>query len=414
MSIPLKAFNRTSIGHNHIRVNKVCEDASGSYTSDTMTIAVVADGHGSDNYPRTERGSRFAVQAAMNCVKEFMERFSPDELTHEKNHPTIFDQLSKSILSAWHTFVEDDCTENPFSEGELVVAADKYKKYYQSGENVAKAYGTTLIIIGATKEYWFGLHIGDGKCVSVDTEGNFSQPIPWDDNCHSNITTSICDSDASEEFRYFVSKEIPLAVFIGTDGIDDSYSGNDELDSFYQSVLTIFGEHGFEVGCNEVEEYLPTLSQRGSGDDVSIAGILNIEKISDSVDLLKAQNEYSGALLLKAKAAQSLLSTKGRMEKANAAVNKETSRIPETKANMVDTITKLDKAKEDYAKAQSDYDEAEAAFKIAKQKLVAIQNMTNDVSNDAEKEPHDIQKECRTSVTELETEKVQDQDANLQ
>lgn len=403
MSISVKAFNSTSIGHNHIRGNKVCEDASGSYTSDTMAIAVVADGHGSDNYPRTERGSRFAIQAAMNCVKEFMERIAPEELTREKNHPTIFAQLSKSILSAWHTLVEDDCIENPFSEGELAVAADKYKKYYQSGENVAKAYGTTLIIIGATKEYWFGLHIGDGKCVSVDTEGNFSQPIPWDDQCHSNITTSICDSDASEEFRYFVSKEIPLAVFIGTDGIDDSYSGNEELHSFYRSILTIFGEHGFEVGCNEVEEYLPTLSKRGSGDDVSIAGILNIKKIAVSVDLLKAQNEYITALLLKAKAAQTLISTKERMEKANAAA------ISESKANMDNTIMKYEKAKEDYAKAQRDFDEAEAANKLAEQKLTAFQNMKYEVSNDTE-----IQKECRTSATELLTEKVQDPDANLQ
>ncbi|MFS0876443.1 protein phosphatase 2C domain-containing protein [Solibacillus isronensis] len=408
MSISMKAFNRTSIGHNHVRGNKVCEDASGSYTSNYMAIAVVADGHGSDNYPRTERGSRFAVQAAMNCVKEFMERITPDELTHEKNHPTIFAQLSKSILSVWHTFVEDDCTENPFSENELAVAADKYKNYYQSGENVAKAYGTTLIIIGATKEYWFGLHIGDGICVSVDTKGNFSQPIPWDDQCHSNITTSICDSDASEEFRYFVSKEIPLAVFIGTDGIDDSYSGNDELDSFYRSVLTIFGEHGFEVGCSEVEEYLPMLSQRGSGDDVSVAGILNIEKIASTVDLLKAQNEYNIALLMKSSAAHSLLSTKEKMEKAIAAA------ISETRANKVDTITKLEKAKEDYAKAKSDYDEAEAAFKIAEQKLTAFQIMINDVSNDVEKEQHDIQKEFRTSVTELVTEKVQGPDTNSQ
>jgi hypothetical protein len=408
MSISMKAFNRISIGHNHIRVNKVCEDASGSYTSDTMTIAVVADGHGSDNYPRTEIGSRFAVQAAMNCVKEFMERFAPDELNNEINHSTIFAQLSKSILSAWHTLVEDDCTENPFSESELAVVADKYKKYYQSGENAAKAYGTTLIIIGATIEYWFGLHIGDGKCVSVDKEGNFSQPIPWDDNCHSNITTSICDSDASDEFRYFVSKEIPLAVFIGTDGIDDSYSGNDELASFYRSVLTIFGEHGFEVGCDEVEKYLPTLSQRGSGDDVSIAGILNIEKIAASVDLLKAQNEYNAALLLKSKAANSLLSTKERMEKANAIA------ISETKANSVDTITKLEKAKEDYAKSQRDYDEAEAAFRLAEQKLTAFQNMKNDVPNEVEKEPHDILRECKTSVTEHSMENVQGPDANLQ
>jgi serine/threonine protein phosphatase PrpC len=416
MSIPMMSFNRTSIGHNHIRVDKICEDSSDSYNAENMAIAVVADGHGSDNYPRTDRGSRFAVQAAMNCVKEFIVRVSPDDLIHEKTQPAIFAQLSKSILSSWHTNVENDFSNNPFTGSELAAVAEKYKKYYLSGERVAKAYGSTLIVIGATKEFWFGLHIGDGKCVAVDVEGNFSQPIPWDDNCQSNITTSICDSDASEEFRYFVSAKIPMAVFIGTDGIDDSYSSDDELGSLYRSVLSIFGEYSFEVGCKEVEEYLPTLSKRGSGDDVSVAGILDPQEVITSLQLLKAQTEYSAALALKTNAKQTLVSTKERIERATITVKKGSRLISEAKASQADATAKLEKAKGNYDASQCNYDEAVAAFELAVQNLTKVKSTyrnknesikTNDLS-DAPQDAHcDVPTEYATAETELDTKKVQ-------
>ena len=58
-------FAFSAQGYNHIRVKKVCQDSSGHYSDDRMSIAVVADGHGSDDYPRTDKGSRYAVEAAI-------------------------------------------------------------------------------------------------------------------------------------------------------------------------------------------------------------------------------------------------------------------------------------------------------------------------------------------------------------
>ena len=58
------------LGYNHIKAGKVCEDASGWYSDEKMKICVIADGHGSDNYPRTNRGAGFAVAAAQNCIIE--------------------------------------------------------------------------------------------------------------------------------------------------------------------------------------------------------------------------------------------------------------------------------------------------------------------------------------------------------
>lgn len=132
---------------------------------------------------------------------------------------------------------------------------------------------------------WFGIHIGDGKCVELLENGTLCEPIPWDEACEQNITTSICDSDAIEEFRYVIQKDFPAAIFIGSDGIDDSYSSEMELHELYRNIFIVFAEHSTEVGNNEVRDYLPKITRRGSGDDVSIAALF--ARIFLKVQLLK-------------------------------------------------------------------------------------------------------------------------------
>ena len=95
-------------------------------------------------------------------------------------------------------------------------------------EGWISAYRTTLIAAVQAKNFWFGLHIGDGKCVTVNPAGEYTQPIPWDEKCFLNQTTSLCDEQALHSFRYYFGKvDLPLAIFIATDGVDDTF-GTDE------------------------------------------------------------------------------------------------------------------------------------------------------------------------------------------
>lgn len=129
-----------------------------------------------------------------------------------------------------------------------------------------------------TNDFWFGLHIGDGKCVVVSENGDLLEPIPWDDKCFLNSTTSLSDSDTLSSFRYFFSKEnLPIALFVGTDGIDDSFGGTAGLHSFYDALLKTIKTKGLEEGVKDLEEYLPKVSEKGSGDDVSVAGIIALK-----------------------------------------------------------------------------------------------------------------------------------------
>ena len=196
-----------------------------------------------------------------------------------------------------------DYEKNPFTEGELEKVSDKYKKRFLSTDirerRIEKAYGCTLIAYVVTEDYSFGLQIGDGKCIHVDKNGNFSEPIPWDEDCQMNVTTSICDDNAIEEFRFAISSQAPLAVFCGSDGIDDSYATPEELYALYRSIIKIFIEHGKDVGKKEIEEYLPILSKKGSGDDVSIGMILDenyAKRIAQVFDIQREVFKLSGEL----------------------------------------------------------------------------------------------------------------------
>lgn len=290
------AFSATETGYNHTRINKVCEDASDFYDDEKMHICVVADGHGSDNYPRTEFGSKFAVDAAIKNVIEFVNTAEKSQVINDaENNFERMNQLAKSILRSWYESVEEDYNKKPFTEKELEKVSDKYKNRYLS-ENieerkVEKAYGCTLIIYVITDDYSFGMQIGDGKCVLIDENGQFLEPIPWDDDCQLNVTTSICDDDAIDEFRFYISDKMPTAVFIGSDGIDDSYANKEELYALYRSILKIFIEYGDEVGKSEIREYLPVLTKRGSGDDVSMGLIINQKRVKSISSVFEMQIE---------------------------------------------------------------------------------------------------------------------------
>lgn len=290
------AFSATETGYNHTRINKVCEDASDFYDDEKIHICVVADGHGSDNYPRTEFGSKFAVDAAIKNVIEFVNTAEKSQVINDaENNFERMNQLAKSILRSWYESVEEDYNKKPFTEKELEKVSDKYKNRYLS-ENieerkVEKAYGCTLIIYVITDDYSFGMQIGDGKCVLIDENGQFLEPIPWDDDCQLNVTTSICDDDAIDEFRFYISDKMPTAVFIGSDGIDDSYANEEELYALYRSILKIFIEHGDEVGKSEIREYLPVLTKRGSGDDVSMGLIINQKRAKSILSVFEMQIE---------------------------------------------------------------------------------------------------------------------------
>jgi len=288
-----KAFNLTEIGASHIKEAKVCQDDSLSFEEKGYAVAIVCDGHGSNKYFRSDRGSRIAALVTISAIQELMKSRTIKNEQGSKlidalftNPDKFMQQLAANIIYRWREQIAEDYQHEPFSESELALLSPKELIASQKEDGWVSAYGTTLIAAVRASNFWFGLHIGDGKCVTVNADGTTAQPIPWDEKCFLNVTTSLSDAQALSSFRWVFEqnnkssylssfqKNLPMAIFVGTDGVDDTFGNDEALESFYKTVVQLFNEKDFDEAKAELKTYLPKLSEKGSRDDVSIAGIL--------------------------------------------------------------------------------------------------------------------------------------------
>lgn len=287
---------------------KVCQDSSLSESTETLTLAVVADGHGGARYFRSDVGSRIAVEVVRECVSTFVSAADPmlfrdKPLTRKESvatetrstHPTketatdkALRQLFSSIIYTWRQKIVAHAESTPITEAELTAVDTRHTEAFVRGEGVEKTYGCTLLCCATTPSYWFAFQIGDGKCVAFDTAGRWTEPVPWDERCFLNKTTSLCDSSAIDEFRYCYEGDggRPLAVFLGSDGIDDSFGETENMVNFYVQVLKLLSGEGEANARAAIETTLPELSGIGSKDDMSIAVLYDETMLAESVPLL--------------------------------------------------------------------------------------------------------------------------------
>ncbi len=264
------AFHAITRGSSHILTDKPCQDCVASHYTKDYAIGIVADGHGSDRYFRSERGARFAVEITTTTLQEL--------LSSTKNMKQLpkgdwQKQIATSIISRWNDRIEQDRAEEAFTDEELGRLTDADRQEIEAGR-WQLAYGTTLIAAVLTRECLFGLQIGDGKCVAVDAAGQMQQPIPWDERCFLNRTTSLCDNDAISLFRFvYTKKDLPMAVFIASDGVDDTYTTDERLYAFYQTLWKMLRDNP-DKAVADLQDFLPRMTEQGSHDDISIAGVL--------------------------------------------------------------------------------------------------------------------------------------------
>lgn len=284
-----KAFHMSERGESHLHDGRVCQDSSASFSDECGTVAVVSDGHGGCDYVRSQIGSAMACEAAVKNIRRLFENISPEAFLAEPD--MMLTQLEAAIINDWNESVRSHYEANPFTEEELDCVSEKAGAAYFSGHRIERAYGATLIAAAVTRDYWFGIQIGDGKCVAFDEAGICTQPIPWDEKCFLNKTTSICGSDALRDFRHFYSEKIPTAVFMGSDGIDDSFKNEEDMYDFYKTILYAFSISDYTQAVDELKAYLPRLSKEGSADDVSIAAWMDMDALKSVVDKIKAESE---------------------------------------------------------------------------------------------------------------------------
>lgn len=318
----MKDLHYSCQGESHILTNKVCQDASFSKTADGVSMAIVCDGHGGARYFRSDVGAKMAVEATKSCVSAFVKEvdfklFANKPFTQKQaitseasaNAPTkdtqtdkALRQLFSSIIYAWHTKMEQHAKETPLTEEERQKVDARYIADFENGIGLEKTYGCTLMCFVSTPSYWLAFHIGDGKCIAFNDEGLWSEPIPWDERCFLNKTTSLCDSTALDEFRYCYEGDghFPLAVVLGSDGMDDSFGETENMVNFYVQVLKLLTKEGLDNALQTITETLPQLSKVGSKDDMSMAIVYDDDMLTENVSYLIAwQKNNVGSQLAK-------------------------------------------------------------------------------------------------------------------
>ncbi len=337
--VKTQVFHKSVQGASHIASGKPFQDYSLSYNENGLQIVIVCDGHGGSTYFRSDVGSRLAAEVTIEHLKNFANcanssdfKYSDFSITakpkhnpfvdpdgkrlryedlneeqrqfakqaqlyceSEKKHPELqklISMLIKNIHAEWINRIITDESNNHFSKNEQTIL---------NGKELEKAYGCTLLAFMRTRYYWLSFQIGDGTIYCCDKTLKWNNPIPKDCTCFLNYTTSLCNSNPVDEFRYaFYGKgDFPLAVMLCSDGLDGSLRTSANLQDFYEQIIKLCLD-GDDVE-SELASYFPSLSENGNKDDISLSGIVDLSDIDKSslyknLELKKRsrgiQNEY--------------------------------------------------------------------------------------------------------------------------
>ena len=288
-------FNHTCIGSSHLASGKPCQDASYCETSDRMSIAIVSDGHGGAIHSRSDVGAQMALRAARYIIDN-------NPLTSWSDpyiRPALFDEIVRTwrdLVTEHYNMIRalDEIDNTPLFEDVTL----------ENSQEINILYGCTLMVACVHPNGWFAFQIGDGKCVTIhplQTDLDFTEntskflipnskfvtePIPADDRCFLNVTTSLCDLDAATEFRFCGGDKdtMPVAIFLGSDGIDTSWGSKELLHDFYLEILKHCSSR--ETILQELREVLPKLSEKGSHDDMSIAALVRDDVLPELISII--------------------------------------------------------------------------------------------------------------------------------
>lgn len=213
--------------------------------------------------------------ATLENNRDFRREFYTQNGEREK----MLSQLERSIIQHWHERVAADLADHPLDTD------DRYRAL-EDGDRAAlvispvKAYGATFIAAVLTDSCFFVLKLGDGNACLLTRDlhaqlMNHLFPQLVDDELQFNLTTSLCNSDADVAFKHCFcrlnDRRDVQGLILTTDGIINSYQSEQAYLGFIENIFAGYREQQRKDAHAELAEFLPRLSEKGSGDDLSVA-----------------------------------------------------------------------------------------------------------------------------------------------
>lgn len=276
----LKGIKCKVQGADHIAKNKVCQDASGVFYNENYALAVVADGHGSEKYIRSEIGSQFAVESVRETIDAYMSDINMFSKAIKNDQDYICKKIQEQFLTRWFIKIEDYKDNNPLTENEIEIL----KREKASEREFSTHYGSTILFAVMTKEYHFGMLVGDGGFIVVNSDGSVKCVIE-DENSFANYCSSICSRNSITEFQKYFEYGNPISITVSTDGLIKSFASEEDFEDYHLLLASMLDDT--DACSASLEKNLHNRTHAGSGDDISVAVIFDTEIINKQKKIIK-------------------------------------------------------------------------------------------------------------------------------
>lgn len=256
-------------GHSHVIKGMPNQDAYRVVHKEGLTLAIIADGHGSKTCFRSREGAEFAVAEAEGLMLESLDQHSK-EILHDPQ------KLFKLLLKRWAMRILKHLKSYPFSREEISALTPQQRKTI--GKNALVAYGSTLNMVLAYNGKLYLWKVGDGAMLIREENGAPVKEL-MDRKWIGVETLSLSTCNPAKDVEFMIHASLPKDFLMCSDGYKNAFRTDA---GFYQALIDFSQIYETqEAGYIEthVEEWLKDTSRMGSGDDITIVLILRGDKM---------------------------------------------------------------------------------------------------------------------------------------
>jgi serine/threonine protein phosphatase PrpC len=257
-------------GASHKLKNIDCQDSFKWLEVGDAIILSVADGHGSQSCPYSKTGSQVAVNVFCDLMSDYYKKYSIEDEKEREKLVTFLNRegvtlVSHAIEKEWKRRIERNHREN---KREMVY--NEQNKIDR--QKIWRQYGTTLLGLVITPEFYFAFQLGDGDILFL--QNNKAEPIVKTEKILGTETYSLSRKNAWEKALSTVgqmpNQKDRYAFILATDGFSNSYPDEKAFLRTCSEYYKTIQNHGIETVLNNLKNWLNETSENGSGDDITV------------------------------------------------------------------------------------------------------------------------------------------------
>jgi len=266
-----QATARSARGTSHQRTGAPNQDSGRTAVvrDGSAVVLAVADGHGDPLHARSDRGSRFAVEAAIELLTGWITaKPGSDDAIYSSAA-----ELPQKLVDAWRAKVASDLDADPPRHQAAQLASSRNAELIEQSPEIL--YGSTLVAAAIDGRLALYVQIGDGDLLTLAPDGAVRRAVPASGDLPLHITESLCQADARDRFRvqveFFAKRPLPALVMASTDGYSNSFRDDTAFLKVASDLKAYLERNGIEWIAQHLEGWLDETSKNGSGDDITLA-----------------------------------------------------------------------------------------------------------------------------------------------